>query len=83
MEISEFFIFASFGIVRLPGVSEHSKFTEYSEFLYSEFSENYEKMTLKSNFYFHEKLAPTRIFEFEFGMQGLTFLYPNLDELRI
>ncbi len=43
---------------------------------YSEFSKNYEKMMSKSNFYFCKKLVPTqiltRIFEFEFGMQGPT-----------
>ena len=40
-----------------------------------EFSEHYEKMTLKSNFENGEKLAPAgipnRTFEFKFGMQGL------------
>jgi len=49
--------------------------------LYSELSENYEKMTLISNFENWEKLVltqiPTRTFEFKFGMQGLKWDVPS------
>ena len=129
MEISELFIFASFGIV---GFSKFGNFLEISRFFklakilrrhfgnnfgnnflfrgkkpcywvkktccwgfwdqkhgfpnipnlqiiwnlfYSELSENYEKMTLKSNFGNCKKLVPTqkptRMFGLKFGMQGL------------
>jgi hypothetical protein len=40
----------------------------------SNFCENMEIIASKSNYFFHEKLVltriPTRMFEFEFGMQG-------------
>jgi hypothetical protein len=56
------------------GVSEYSKFTENLEFVLSELSKNYKKMTLKSNFRNHEKLVPTwkptRKPTQMFGMQG-------------
>jgi len=42
---------------------------------YSKLSENYEKMTLKTNFGNREKLVPTQkptqMFGLKFGMQGL------------
>jgi len=112
MEFSEFFIFVSFGIVRLPkfgNFSEKPGFSKFAKILqtkfgislglkplflgqknlllrqkqgywgqkqgfpnipniqniwnlfYSEFSENYKKMTSKSNLNFREKLVPTQI----------------------
>jgi len=47
------------------------------------FSENYENIVSNSNFYFHEKTAPTqiptRIFDFKFRMQGLKLNIFNID----
>jgi len=58
------------GFLKIPNLQN------IQNLFYSEFSKNYEKMMLKLNFYFHEKLVPTQIptwiFEFKFGMQGLS-----------
>jgi len=49
-----------FGKVRKQGFPNIRNLQKFWKLFYSELSENYEKMTLNSNFENHEKLVPTR-----------------------